>query len=70
MRYFISTDSDNKPDGLYRFDSVDTFIEQTWTGSEWVEDKAGRISRMLCTGDGWYDEVPIEVARQHFPGSC
>jgi len=70
MRYFVSTNDNNKPRRLFRFDSAGTLTEECWTGNTWVDDEAMRISKMLCTGEGWYDEVTIEIARKHFPGAC
>jgi hypothetical protein len=64
IRYFVSTNSENRPLALYRFD-VAIHDERCWNGSEWVYTE--KPTRFLILGEGWLEEVEEQTAKKSFP---
>jgi hypothetical protein len=62
MRYFVKMGVD-KPFNLYRFEMPQ---EQRWFSDKGWQD-SNKISAYLAIGEGDYDEVTEQLARQSFP---
>ncbi len=68
MRYFASLGDGNKALNLFRFERGESgMIEDYWTPQGWKKDKDADIVRYLALGEGDFQEVTEEVARQIFP---
>ena len=68
MRYFARLGKDNEAVNLYRFEVGDTaMVEDRWSPNGWVENWDADIARYLVEGQGEYQEISEEVARQIFP---
>lgn len=68
MRYFARLGKDNEAVNLYRFEVGDTaMVEDRWSPNGWVENMDADIARYLVEGQGDYQEISEDVARQIFP---
>jgi hypothetical protein len=66
MRYFFSTDYDNKPLNLYRFD-YKADVQQVWGKVSLVWKPTDTVGNLLIRGEGWLDEVDEKTAKEAFP---
>jgi hypothetical protein len=64
IRYFVSTDGEDKPVALYKFDRA-IHDERCWNGSEWVYTE--KPSRFMMLGEGWLEDITEDNARKLFP---
>lgn len=68
MRYFASLGDGNKALNIFRFERGETgMIEDYWTPNGWKKDEDAEIVRYLALGEGDFQEVTEDVARQIFP---
>lgn len=70
VRYFTRTDSEGKPIlSCFRRLRIGTTAmgEDRWTGDDWEEDFDAPLVRMLTLGQGDYDEVTPDLARETWP---
>ena len=70
MRYFAKLGADNEAVNIYRFEVGDTTItEDRWDArkTSWVENPDADIVGYLSQGEGDFQEISEEVARQIFP---
>jgi len=70
MRYFAKLGANNEAINIYRFEVGDTeMLEDRWDsrGSSWVNNPDADVVRYLTQGEGDFQEISEEVARQIFP---
>ncbi len=69
MRYFVKLGADNEAVNIYRFEVGDTaMIEDRWDvrKKDWVDNPDADVVRYLTQGEGDFQEVTEEVAKQIF----
>ena len=70
MRYFAKLGANNEAINIYRFEVGDTeMVEDRWDSrsSSWVNNPDADVVRYLTQGEGDFQELAEEVARQIFP---
>jgi hypothetical protein len=70
MRYFAKLGADNEAINIYRFERGETaMVEDRWDirTKSWMDNPDADVVRYLTQGEGEFQEVTEEVARQIFP---
>ena len=70
MRYFAKLGANNEAINIYRFEVGETTItEDRWDirSKSWVDNPDADVVRYLTQGEGEFQEVTEDVARQIFP---
>jgi hypothetical protein len=70
MRYFAKLGANNEAINIYRFERGETaMVEDRWDirSKSWMDNPDADVVRYLTQGEGEFQEVTEEVARQIFP---